>query len=1101
MNKNEFELLKIFDKAIYPDKLHARNPGAGGAFTPKVTSKIIESELENYSHGLENSLILLQCENNHLKEKVVQNDREIRCLKNELQALQWQIEYDRNLLKEIKTSRSWMIARALHALVGMLTLNRSTMRELKNDIDDFLLQESNSQDKYRSKMAQIMHLLFRRVFQAAKGIGLEKFCCSAMPAAELVSEKKLVYGSFYQEDEKFTNLPEDIKTVVFYLPQYHTFPENDEWWGKGFTEWVNTRKALPRFPGHYQPRTPHKDIGYYCLAEIETLKRQAEMARKHGIDYFCFYYYWFDGKKLMEKPLELLMAHPEIPMNFCLCWANENWTRAWDGQQKSVLIQQNYSDENDINFIRDLKKYIVDPRYMRSNGKPVILVYHAKIMPDPDKTFSVWRKWCRQNGVGEICIWSCRTFIKGNEFKKFTEVDREVEFPPHMVTDLEMFPAADFAAYKDDGYYYNYQKIISDLKAGKTMADNAPYPFYRCAMLGWDNSSRRQSGYSVWQYFSLKDYHYWLRKNIEYTQEKFLPGDRFIFINAWNEWAEGTYLEPDERYGYASLNTTTRALCDLPAIPDYQVLEPDSEILEQPGRILIHLHVYYPDLCGEFACYLNQMPFEYDCIITTDCRQKRSLIKKILTDVPLEKCREWKVKVVSNCGRDVAPFFAAVTEKVVEKYDFIGHFHTKKSLTVEWGDEWRHYLLDNLLGRTEYINSVFKRFERDSSLGLFFPTPYPAMRDYMNWENNKERCEKLLTQMHLSVSLPDKPVFPVGQMFWARSKAVAPLFKGIIRNGDFEEENAQVSDTLAHALERIWKYVAEGNGFTSLAGVFPPVTVRKAVSCQVRRLAVYIHYSSAKVISAADWYMLQELKKSADIVFVNNGQLPGKELKRVGGLVKKVIVRENRGYDFGAWRDALKEIDLTGYEELILLNNSILGPFYSFDTIFDRMAQSTADFWGMSEFPLTVNPRREEAKALPNGIIPKHIQSYFMVFKKQVFVSDAFKTFWKNVQDETSLPNVVARYETRLSNLLEEAGFKSDVFLKTAQRLQEVDKITPEYNAIYCRPQDFLVLGFPFLKKNICYYMKQSEINETIHLVSRLYDYPVKNIKIINKTR
>jgi len=185
----------------------------------------------------------------------------------------------------------------------------------------------------------------------------------------------------------------------------------------------------------------------------------------------------------------------------------------------------------------------------------------------------------------------------------------------------------------------------------------------------------------------------------------------------------------------------------------------------------------------------------------------------------------------------------------------------------------------------------------------------------------------------------------------------------------------------------------------------------------------------------------------------------------------------------------------------VLLNNSMYGPFRPFREIFDRMSENTADFWGMTEFPETNNPRREEAKALPNGIIPRHVQSYFLVFRRQVFTSDAFRDFWKNVRNETTLPNVVARCETRLSNHLEEAGFKSDVYLRTAARLQDVDKITPEYNAIYCRPQDFLILGFPFLKKNICYYMAQKDINETVLLISKLFPYPTKYIQISARTR
>ena len=1107
MSHREDEILRIYNQAILPDLVEKTDTPKRFPSFPLTSAH----EVENYSAGLERNLILLQKEINdlllqlrELRSNSAKYNVERANLTNELEALRWQVEYDKQLMHDIRTSRAWGIARLFHFLYGYLTLNREIIKESKSYVDDITVAQGSS----ASKLTMFVYYMLNGAAKTAKRFG--KPATSVTAAASDGGNPMLEqnpYQSCYQDDEPFRQIPHDVKVITFYLPQFHTFPENDEWWGKGFTEWTNTKKAKPRFPVHYQPRTPHKDIGYYDLSDVENIKKQVALAKAHGISAFCLYYYWFDGKKLMEKPLELIMEHPEIKFNFCLCWANENWTRTWDGQQNSVLIQQNYSDENDVNFIKDLKRYITDPRYLRCQGKPVILIYHAKILPNPNKTFATWRKWCRQNGVGEIQIWSCRTFIKSKEYKIFDEVDREVEFPPHMVSNLELFPPSRFHAFKEDGFYYNYQKIISDLYQKKTFADESPYPFYRCAMLGWDNSCRRETGYSVWQYFSLNSYHYWLRNILEYTRKSFVEKERFIFINAWNEWAEGTYLEPDECFGYASINTTTRAICNLPPVPEYEVLAQAEQVVAQPGKVLIHVHVFYPDLMDEFIHYLKQIPFKFDCVVTTDSRRKRTVIMARLDETPVANCENCTVTVTKNVGRDVAPFFAACSD-LIDQYDFIGHFHTKKSMTVNWGHEWRRYLLDQLLGSPETVSAIFRRFDRDPHIGLYFPSPIPTMRDYMNWEKNLDRCVELLNAMGMPFSLPPKPDFPVGQMFWARSKAIAPLFReGIVRQSEFEEENYQISNTLAHAIERIWKYVAQGARFTALSAVVPPPVPHETHAEPdeekeyVKRLAIFVHYAADQKVSNADLYLLSELKKTADIVFVSNSGLVQESMKKISRIAVKVITRENVGYDFGAWRDALEETKLTGYDELVLLNNSVYGPMYSFQEIFARMSSNPADFWGMTEFPETDNPRREEAKWLPNGIIPRHIQSYFLVFRQQVFSSKAFKDFWKNVKNETSLPAVVANYETRLSNVLEKAGFKSDVYLRASARLQEVDKITPEFNAIYCRPQDFLVLGFPFLKKNICYYMKQPEINETVHLISRLYQYPTNFIHITAKTR
>lgn len=1093
VEKEKLALLQIYSKALLPDSVAEHQLPTPHLPHEEITADQAEYVKRNYCCELERALAEKQHALNLCQQELETIRRKCRNLTDERDALNWQVEYDRSYLQEIKTSRSWFIARCLHYIFGFLRFNTTIAKEAKNDLDTLLLRESQSHSIIRGKVAVILHYLICGAGNLVK----------TLPTAEGTSDsdqQTVVYQSAYQDDESFDLSRAEAKLITFYLPQFHTFPENDKWWGKGFTEWTNTRKAQPRFPGHYQPRTPHMDIGYYDLADVNTLKRQVELAKAHGITAFCMYYYWFDGKKLMEKPLEMFLAHPEIDFKFCLCWANENWTRTWDGQANSVLIQQNYSEENDVNFIADLKRYLKDPRYLRCNGRPVILVYHAKILPDSERTFQTWRQWCRKNGVGEIQIWSCRTFIKDGEYRKPLQADREVEFPPHMVSSLEMFHPSKFEAYEEDGFYYDYSKIIRDVKDQTTMADRSPYPMYRCTMLGWDNSCRRATGYSVWQYFSLQSYHFWLRRAIEYTKRHFIEQERFVFINAWNEWAEGTYLEPDERYGYASINTTTRALCNLPVQPEYEVLSPHSGKITGPGKILIHFHCFYPELADEFIAYFNHMPFAYDCVITTTSRNHKKKIEIALKQQPLTQCPNPKVMVVDNHGRDVAPFFASCS-KIIGNYDFVGHFHTKRSLSVTWGNEWRHYLLDNMLGSSEQITAIFRRFQRDAKLGVYFPPPYPAMRNYINWEKNRERCEELLKRLSFSVNLPAQPVFPVGQMFWARTKAVGRLFTdaGISRSS-FEREANQQTNTLAHAIERIWSYVAEGSGYSTLMAHSP--VLRKTVKPDpCRRLALYVHYSADNTVSECDLYMLRELKTISDIIFINNGRLKKEAIRKLLPITEKILERENKGYDFAAWHDALSRLSLSEYDELILLNNSIAGPFIPFANIFDRMRDSLADFWGMTEFPETGNPRREEAKNLPGGIIPRHLQSYFLVFRKRAFESSAFQDFWANVSEAATLPEVVAKYETQLSGILEKAGLKSDVYLKSSGALQNIDIIDPSWNALYCRPLDFVVLGFPFLKKNICYYLEQPEINETIHQISLLTGYPSNLLNITHKTR
>ncbi len=393
----------------------------------------------------------------------------------------------------------------------------------------------------------------------------------------LEKNEPLVHGyiSFYQDNLDFSNYPNDreIKSLVFYLPQFHTFPENDEWWGTGFTEWTNTKKAEPRFKNHYQPRIPHDDIGYYDLSEYKVLIEQAKLAKEHGIYGFCFYYYWFSGKRLMEKPIDLFLEHKEIDIKFCLCWANENWTRTWDGLENDVLIEQKYQEDDVLNYVRDIKKYVSDDRYIRIYGKPVFIIYNALALPDAAKFFKELRFYAKEEGIGDIFIWICKEAThdaRENELRKY--VDKMVEFPPRYTGSEPIFLGT-----IDDGYLVDYKKAVNEhIKKDEVIEKDV----YKTAMLGWDNSARRRDSYVVFDNFDVKSFYDWVSYNASYTAQIFEPEERFMFINAWNEWAEGTYLEPDEKYGYTSINTFSRALFELgfDEKPEYRL--EDIQIME-----------------------------------------------------------------------------------------------------------------------------------------------------------------------------------------------------------------------------------------------------------------------------------------------------------------------------------------------------------------------------------------------------------------------------------------------------------------------------------------------------------------------------------------
>lgn len=346
------------------------------------------------------------------------------------------------------------------------------------------------------------------------------------------------------------------KAVAFYLPQFHAFDENDTWWGDGFTEWRNVSRGTPRFQGHYQPRIP-RDLGFYDLTNTDTLKAQAALARAAGIEAFCFYYYWFNGKRLMDKPLDLF-AQSDIDQEFCIMWANENWTRRWDGRENDVLIAQDYSQEDEDDFLADTAKYMTHPRYTQIQGKPLFILYRASLIPDTAKTITRWReKWAKHHGV-EPLIYMVQSY--SDRDPNAFSCDGAIEFPPHKVSrDLKRKNRDHLIFDKDySGQIRAYSDVVS-----KSLNEPAPdYPLIKTVSPSWDNDARREGTGVTLQGSTPEAYGKWLSGAIDFAKEHPVDEEPLIFINAWNEWAEAAYLEPDVHYGHAYLNATYRVLTE-----------------------------------------------------------------------------------------------------------------------------------------------------------------------------------------------------------------------------------------------------------------------------------------------------------------------------------------------------------------------------------------------------------------------------------------------------------------------------------------------------------------------------------------------------------
>jgi len=366
--------------------------------------------------------------------------------------------------------------------------------------------------------------------------------------------------------------PDKIRAIAFHLPQFHPIPENDAWWGKGFTEWTNVAKAEPLFHGHYQPHLP-ADLGFYDLRLPEARAAQAELAAEYGVYGFCYYHYWFNGRRILERPVNEIWKSGEPDFPFCLCWANENWTRRWDGLEREILLKQNYGAEDDLAHIRALAPFFLDPRYIRVIGKPMFLVYRASQLPEPERTTEIWRKEAERVGLKGLFLVRVEA-AKEQGDPRMLGFDCAADFQPHFGADLgecritrrkwwhrRRIRTAEPAFY--DNLIFDYRAL-----AERAQATSSPsYPRIPCVCPGWDNSPRRKSGAHIFINSTPDAYGQWLQEVVNRRRAEakaegdgLISPESLVFINAWNEWGEGNHLEPCQRWGRGYLEATRAAL-------------------------------------------------------------------------------------------------------------------------------------------------------------------------------------------------------------------------------------------------------------------------------------------------------------------------------------------------------------------------------------------------------------------------------------------------------------------------------------------------------------------------------------------------------------
>lgn len=596
------------------------------------------------------------------------------------------------------------------------------------------------------------------------------------------------------------------KFIAYYLPQFHPFEINDQAWGEGFTEWTNTTKALPQYKGHYQPHLP-ADLGHYDLRVPDVMRKQIEIAKSYGVHGFCFHYYWFDGKKVMDLPLNQFLAHPDMDQSFCICWANENWTRRWDGMESDVLLQQTYAPEKCLEFIHDIIPVFNDPRYIRVDGKPLLIIYRPLLIPDLGRVVETWREAVIKAGLPGLWLVCAQTF--GLQDPGPIGFDAAVEFPPHKINDhIEETPVPQGIfnpEFKGKTWLYD------DAVAEALTREVQPYPLYRCAFPSWDNEARRTAaGYSFIEN-SPSAFGEWLATCVSYAQETQNSNDKLVFINAWNEWAEGAHLEPDRHYGYAWLEQValqSQKICieELPPLSYGVTITPSQKSV----RIAVVAHVYYEETWPDMVQGLQALAEPFDLIITTT-PEKQSQVMAMVKSTHDDA----EIHVIENKGRDIRPFIALMPLLLKRQYQAVLKLHSKKSLHRRDGDLWRQTLIAQLLPRGADLLSMTHSLAKYPSLGLIAPEGNVLnLQRYIG--SNMAWVEKLVIELGETTQWLEnaKPWFAAGSMFWFKPKALQSLlYCESIQKDLFEAETGQIDGTLAHAIERILGCVTLASGY------------------------------------------------------------------------------------------------------------------------------------------------------------------------------------------------------------------------------------------------------------------------------------------------
>ena len=597
--------------------------------------------------------------------------------------------------------------------------------------------------------------------------------------------------TLYEDDIDFSTYSRKIKAIAIYFPQFIYFNKNDIYNNTTLNEWKNIEKRKPVFKEHKQPRYLNWNYKTNINSKTEYIKHQIKIAKNHGIYGFGINYYWFSGQNLYEDIINIFINNKEINFPFFLIWKNDKFDSNHH-KNESLLLYQNYTSNDTNNFIKGIKKYLISKNYIKINGRSILGIYEPLLISNLKLFIFYLRKFANKNGIGKLYIIGTINENFHLNYSKF--FDANFEYPPKNINLNELL--------KNENYYY-YEGLIYK---GKNKDENNK--IYKGIILEYDNSPEIVENSIIFNKYSPIKLYLWVKSIINSTKKKDESNNIFFFINGWNNWKEGTYLEPDNKYGYASINALSKALFNISFINNNFNLANLKIIC----KVAIQAHIFYEDLIIDIINKINNIPIKFDLFISTTSKLIKEKIEIYVSHI--SKANHYEINIFDNKGRDVLPLIIQLKNKI-KQYKYICHIHSKKSKTSPIiGVNWRNYLYNNLLGNEKIISEILSDFENNKRLGFIFPDTFYGIiiQKKILTKNTLKYMKYLLKKLFPNCKIGTKLDFPAGNMFWAKTNAIFQIFE-INMEQKFEKEKDQTNDTIMHGIERIWLYLVKLNGY------------------------------------------------------------------------------------------------------------------------------------------------------------------------------------------------------------------------------------------------------------------------------------------------